>query len=141
LGLPWDGRVDIWSIGCLLSELILGAPIFYEQTVESVLAAQTAICGPMPPHMLKWTPSAASMYFTSSEIAFQVDPPNMPVGCYHLVPLAKVSLADLFIQYINEPTFVRFVSAMLTLDSTQRPTAMQLLGHEWLQHAALARCR
>ena len=128
LGVPWDSRVDIWSMGCLLSELILGAPIFFAQSVETVLASQVhsplhrvrydargphtvclrahrmpslqptmmasvgwqvAILGPMPPHMIKKTPDASRMYFTSTGQVFQVDPPNMPAGCYYLPPQAQ----------------------------------------------------
>jgi len=67
---------------------------------------------------------------------FQVDPPNMPAGCYYLPPQAQVSLAELFATYISEPLFVHFISAMLTLDPSKRPMPSELLGHEWLEHTA-----
>ena len=48
LGLLWDGKVDMWSFGCLLAELVLASPIFHASTVEAVLASHVAVCGPMP---------------------------------------------------------------------------------------------
>ena len=47
LGLPWDSKVDLWSLGCLLCELLVGQPIFYGASVAATLAAQQvllAIC-------------------------------------------------------------------------------------------------
>jgi serine/threonine protein kinase len=35
----WDGKIDLWSFGCLLAELVLGAPVFHAPSVESVLAS------------------------------------------------------------------------------------------------------
>ena len=46
LGMVWDSRVDIWSVGCVLAEVIHGAPIFYAPSVETVLACQVAALGP-----------------------------------------------------------------------------------------------
>ena len=28
LGLPYDGKIDVWSLGCVLAELHSGAPLF-----------------------------------------------------------------------------------------------------------------
>ena len=52
LGLAWDGKVDVWGVGCILAELLVGQPIFHGGSVELVLAAHAAVLGPHPKHML-----------------------------------------------------------------------------------------
>ena len=52
LGLPWDEKVDVWGVGCIVAELLLGQPIFHGGSVELVLAAQEATLGRHPQHMV-----------------------------------------------------------------------------------------
>ena len=42
----YDGRVDVWSAGCLLAELINGEPVFPEKTATEQLCAVIAACAP-----------------------------------------------------------------------------------------------
>ena len=37
LGMLWDAKVDLWSLGCLLAEVLIGNPMFcYEYALQSV---------------------------------------------------------------------------------------------------------
>ena len=40
LGVAWDGGIDLWSLGCVLAEIVLGYPIFRQPTVEGVIGAR-----------------------------------------------------------------------------------------------------
>jgi cell division cycle 2-like len=46
LGLPYNERSDMWSIGCILAELLNnGIPLFHSETSESLFKAQLNLLG------------------------------------------------------------------------------------------------
>jgi len=132
LGMLWDGKVDLWSFGCLLAELVLGTPIFHASTVEMVLAAHVAVLGAMPSYMVRRQPETARMFFTSSGTAYQVDPPGMRCGSYLLYPREHSGLARLIEKNLDDPGFISLLAALLTIDPSKRPTAYEVLQHPWL---------
>jgi len=132
LGIPWGHNVDVWSFGCLVAEVLLGVRIFESSTVEGVLARQQAVCGAIPMHMLEKCPSVSRMFFTSKGQTYQVDPSGMPPGAYLLVPRREVTLYDLLRDKVDDPEFIKFISASLCIDPALRLSAKQLLQHTWL---------
>eukprot|EP00522_Entomoneis_paludosa_P007712 CAMPEP_0172440342 /NCGR_PEP_ID=MMETSP1065-20121228/988_1 /TAXON_ID=265537 /ORGANISM="Amphiprora paludosa, Strain CCMP125" /LENGTH=1147 /DNA_ID=CAMNT_0013189131 /DNA_START=110 /DNA_END=3553 /DNA_ORIENTATION=- len=52
LGLPYDGRIDIWSLGCVVAEMYTGEVTFQNDSIVSMLSRIEAICGAFPPHMI-----------------------------------------------------------------------------------------
>ncbi|KAL5230785.1 hypothetical protein ABZP36_029561 [Zizania latifolia] len=53
LGLPYDQRIDIWSIGCILAELYTDDVLFYTELVPIMLAQMIGTIGPIDMEMLK----------------------------------------------------------------------------------------
>ena len=53
LGLPYDGKIDIWSLGCVIAEMYSGQVTFQNDSVVSMLARIEAICGAFPQHMIE----------------------------------------------------------------------------------------
>ncbi|XP_066312835.1 uncharacterized protein [Miscanthus floridulus] len=53
LGLPYDQRIDIWSLGCILSELYTGEVLFPNEPVPMMLAQMIGIIGPIDMEMLE----------------------------------------------------------------------------------------
>jgi serine/threonine protein kinase len=86
LGLPWDERIDIWSFGCVLAELVLGRPIFYGSSVEQVLAAQSAVLGQVPERLMRGS-GLAKVYFTPERELFTLDPTGLPKGACLRLPI------------------------------------------------------
>ncbi|KEG08405.1 protein kinase [Trypanosoma grayi] len=54
LGCDYDGRIDVWSLGAILVELVTGEVLFTSETVPEMLARIVYICGQPLPRRLLW---------------------------------------------------------------------------------------
>ncbi len=52
LGLPYDGKIDMWSLGCVVAEMYTNEVTFQNDSEISMLSRIEAICGPFPRHMV-----------------------------------------------------------------------------------------
>ena len=52
LGLPYSGKIDVWSLGCVLVEQFTGNVLFANDSVQTILARMASVLGPFPEHML-----------------------------------------------------------------------------------------
>ncbi|KAL5502251.1 hypothetical protein EMCRGX_G008996 [Ephydatia muelleri] len=52
MGLPYDGAIDMWSLGCVLAELFLGWPLFPGASEHDQIGYICQTLGPLPGHML-----------------------------------------------------------------------------------------
>ena len=52
LGLPYDQKIDLWSLGAILAELLTGYVLFQNDSLPSMLARIIGIFGPFPADML-----------------------------------------------------------------------------------------
>ncbi|KAL8269555.1 hypothetical protein Esti_006521 [Eimeria stiedai] len=52
LGIPYYRVVDVWSMGCILAELVLGVPLFPGASHFDLLQRITRLCGPVPTWIL-----------------------------------------------------------------------------------------
>ena len=52
LGLPYDGKIDVWSLGCVIAEMYTGQVTFQNDSVVSMLSRIEAICGAFPRNMI-----------------------------------------------------------------------------------------
>lgn len=132
LGCEYDGRIDIWSLGAILPELLTGHVLFSNTTVNEMLARIAAILGPFPPAMVLNGRHSAS-YFTKhgviyGEVEGREDDPDEKLVYY--LPQPAVDLAKVF--GTTDAEFVDFVKQCLTLDPKRRPSAKTLLGHPFL---------
>jgi len=63
LNAPYDGKIDTWSYGAVLAEMLTGYVLFQNDSIPTMLARIVGILGPFPDHLLragKETPN----YFT-----------------------------------------------------------------------------
>ena len=129
LGVEWDSKIDMWSLGCLLCELRLGQPIFHGSSVAEVLAAQQAVLGLHPLSLLTAAdPNLRSMYFFGDQL-YAVDPSNQREGCYVVRP-QPMSLAALL--GTEDAEFLDFVKGLLEYTSSSRMSATDALEHPWM---------
>ena len=128
LGLPYDGRIDVWSLGCILAELYTGHVLFQNDSLATLLARCVGILGRMPSRLLQ--ARHARKYFTRAGELYERD--DEAGRAYLLRPKrgplrSRLRGAD--------PGFCAFVEALLALDPDARPTAAQALQHPWLMQA------
>lgn len=45
LGLPYDFKIDVWSLGCIMSELLTGKVLFQNDSVQTMLARMMGVIG------------------------------------------------------------------------------------------------
>jgi len=138
LGLDWCPKVDVWSLGCVAVEVVLGYSPFQFQSCELVLAAQISMCGPLSEWMIDEN-SLAHMLLAPTGVAYEIDPPNVePPGTYLLRSAPNSSLAAVLAARVNTENFgdlsgfTSFVTELLTLDPTHRPSAVDAIQHEWI---------
>lgn len=70
LGLPYDGRIDVWSLGCVVAEMYTGEVTFQNDSIVSMLSRIEAICGPFPRHMIAQG-RQSGRFFTKSGLVYE----------------------------------------------------------------------
>jgi len=130
LGCPYGQKIDIWSLGCILSELLTGDVLFENMSIQSLLARVQAFVGPFPKDMLQGA-LHTDKYFTSDmETIFETDEETGETK-YH--QLNKSSLKEQMAS--DDSEFCDFVNWLLTIDQEKRPTAQECLSHPWFEKA------
>jgi len=128
LGLPYDQRVDVWSLGCILAELSSGYVLFQNDSLASLLARLVGILGPIPKHMLR-TGRYAHRFFTKSGHPYER---SSATGQYQILQPKVTSLAARV--PASDKGFAEFLRYLLSVDPHQRPSAEEALQHPWLKH-------
>lgn len=114
-GIPFGLEIDMWSMGCILSEFYLGRQLFCKSNPKEMLLEISCICGPFPSMYQK------GIFFDSS---FETVEYEM---LYHRISTLK-QIFDTRDYY-----FVDFIARMLFLDPQQRLKAEEALHHPFLR--------
>lgn len=130
--LPYDKKVDIWSVGCMLAELLEGVRLFSSANVTQLIAKWTSILG-MP--LLQSDVGARIFEFASrvAQVTVPMEPveiftqflaiadPTHDMGSFRWTHLSKSARdADLLLR-------------MLSYDPKDRPTAEEALHNDYFQ--------
>ncbi|XP_020599894.1 uncharacterized protein LOC110039236 [Phalaenopsis equestris] len=126
LGLPYDEKIDLWSLGCVLAELYTGDVLFLNDSLVMMLARMVGIFGPFDTDMLN-NGQEAHKYFTEDYDLYYRNEETDKIE--YLIP-EKSSLA--YHLQINDAAFLDFLGHLLQLNPKRRFTATQALKHRWL---------
>lgn len=114
LGLEFDTRIDVWSLGCILMEVYMGEPLLPGKNSSEMLHMIDMVIGDIPHEMLLEGQYSERYLRTSFE-------------------LPKIKLDDIFKGKSNDcPEFEDFIKQLLTIDPKKRPLASQLINHPFL---------
>lgn len=128
LGLPYDKRIDIWSLGCILAELCSGNVLFQNESSATLLARIIGIVGPIDTEMLDMGHNTLK-YFTKDYMLYEQ---NQDTNRLEFLMPKKSSLRHRL--SMGDEGFLDFVSYLLEINPKKRPTASEALQHPWLSY-------
>lgn len=128
LGLPYDQKIDLWSLGCILAELYSGEVLFPNDVLVMLLARMIGILGPIDMDMLA-KGQETHKYFTEDYDLYLI---NEETNQLEFLNPEKSSLEHHL--QVSDHGFVNFVRDLLEINPQRRPTAREALEHPWLSH-------
>ncbi|PIN25533.1 Dual-specificity tyrosine-phosphorylation regulated kinase [Handroanthus impetiginosus] len=128
LGLPYDKKIDIWSLGCILAELCSGNVLFQNDSPATLLARVIGIIRPIEQEMLAKGRDTYK-YFTKNHMLYERNQDTNRLE--YLIP-KKSSLRHRL--PMGDQGFIDFVAHLLEVNPKKRPSASQALKHPWLQY-------
>ncbi|EEH37963.2 hypothetical protein PAAG_00884 [Paracoccidioides lutzii Pb01] len=140
IGAPWDTKVDIWTLGCLIMEFIQGIILFSGKASEDGswtadddrLARTIEALGPFPTEFLEKGTRTADFFCETGDLRRI---PNLkPTSFESLINgPTKPFLKPDDMPDSEVPIFIDFLKGMLTINPDFRLSAADLLQHEWLK--------
>ncbi|URD82557.1 Protein tyrosine kinase [Musa troglodytarum] len=128
LGLPYDKKIDIWSLGCILAELCTGNVLFLNDSPATLLARVIGIVGPIDQWMLSKGHDTYK-YFTKNHRLYERNQETNRLE--YLIP-KKTSLSHRL--PMGDQGFIDFVAYILETNPKKRPSASEALKHPWLSY-------
>lgn len=131
IGSGYDTSADIWSLACMVFELVTGDYLFDPKGSdefprdEDHLALIIELLGPVPPQMVAKGKRSSTYFNRRGELR-------------HIKQLRYWGLADVLHQKYRVPKndakeLAEFLIPMLVVDPRQRATAREMLEHSWLR--------
>ncbi|VVA95152.1 unnamed protein product [Arabis nemorensis] len=128
LGLPYDKKIDVWSLGCILAELCTGNVLFQNDSPGSLLARVMGIIGSIDHEMLT-KGRDSHKYFTKNRMLYERNQESNRLE--YLIP-KRTSLRHRL--PMGDQGFTDFVAHLLEINPKKRPSASEALKHPWLSY-------
>lgn len=129
LGTDYDFKIDVFSVGAMLPELLTGEVLFVNDQMPYMLARLQSMFGPFPEHM-RMLGRESAKYFTPDGSLYMLSEEGDAVAVLQAAPLDLDEL--LTPEGAQDELFVDFLTQLLQVDPAKRPTAHEALQHPWL---------
>jgi len=133
LGCPYDEKIDIWSLGCIIAELWTGFVLFQNESVVTLLARIIGIIRRFPYHMMSRGRYVPQFFTQDGQLYQELDDASQCQAKGRRVRLLVPKKTSLWQRMrTNDQTFLNFLRDCLKVDPAQRPSASELLKHPFL---------
>ncbi|XP_064537626.1 putative dual specificity tyrosine-phosphorylation-regulated kinase 3 homolog [Drosophila montana] len=142
LGAKYGRAIDMWSLGCILAELLSGHALFPGENESDQLACIIEVLG-MPSKTLLASSKRAKTFFSPKGYPRYCTVRTMPDGMVVLIggqsrrgkprgPPCSKSLSKA-LDGCKDPLFLNFIRGCLEWDTEKRLTPSEALKHPWLR--------
>ncbi|KAJ1867714.1 serine/threonine protein kinase, CMGC, dual-specificity [Coemansia sp. RSA 989] len=147
LGLPYGPGIDMWSLGCIVAELLTGYPLFPGENEREQLWCMLEVLGPPPPYLVERAPRCGDFADAApygSQGAGVLANGACVTGGVAIRPYtnsknkrrrAGARPLDQVLARARDPRLVDFVARTLAWDPAQRLTPEDALRHPWITDA------
>lgn len=129
LGLKYDGKIDVWSLGCVLAEQYTEQVLFLSDSTPKLLAKIVAVAGSIPSWMVR-DGAEADRFFHNGMLYEPIQGEDEQDEYVQVLYPKPTSLAHRCRS--QDKNFISFLSYLLQIDPHLRPTAEEALRHPWL---------
>eukprot|EP01084_Bolivina_argentea_P130572 230509_1 len=135
LGCRFGCAIDIWSCGCILMELVLGAPLFATHNKSALCHKIHSVLGPFPIHAYQNAKFYKEYFNKPSYITHQSVYSELYTQRYEGIDkILKSKYNQMGHEWtIDHDYFVQFIACLLDLDPKTRMKASDAFFHPFLQ--------
>eukprot|EP00038_Savillea_parva_P022858 m.38814 g.38814 ORF g.38814 m.38814 type:complete len:414 (-) comp5715_c0_seq1:478-1719(-) len=134
LGLGYDGAIDMWSLGCILIEILTGRPIFPAKSEGDLLLFHMELLG-LPPTEILDTASRTAEFFSHDSFGYHPLRSVDRKGRSRLPGTRSMRTA----LATQDQDLIDFVRRCLTWEPAARMTPDEALSHPFIARAAPGR--
>uniref|UniRef100_A0A061RJ98 Dual-specificity kinase n=1 Tax=Tetraselmis sp. GSL018 TaxID=582737 RepID=A0A061RJ98_9CHLO len=133
LGMGWSFPCDIWSIGCIVVELLTGDALFQTHENFEHLAMMEAVLGRIPEHMIAQANRHMSKYFYKNRLDWPRGASSIEseLAVKRMQPLSKIVGTASEVEPIPgvHDSLLDLLSGLLRYEPDRRMTAEEALQH------------
>ena len=126
MGVPFNGQIDVWSVGIILLEMSLGRPLFDSISREQQIEAISTTIAPLTGNFFK------QGKYADIKVAQPVaDEDIFGLTCRNIHKLLNDHAVTGY-----PPEFIHFCASLLQVNPMQRMTPLEALQHTFLSRVA-----